>query len=61
MIKFNTYETFSINCVGMYLRNQNIRDEAFDEQYKKRAECEKTHGHIKGIVKFDIRRETFNL
>jgi hypothetical protein len=21
-----------------------------------RAECEKTHGHIKGTVKFDIRR-----
>jgi hypothetical protein len=26
---------------GMYLRNQNIRDKAFDDQYKKRAECEK--------------------
>ena len=42
--------------VGMYLRNQNIRDKAFDDQYKKRAECEKIHGHIKGTVKFDIRR-----
>ena len=45
--------------VGMYLRNQNIRDESFDEQYKKRAECEETHGHIKSTentVKFDIRR-----
>ncbi|MDD3874290.1 MAG: hypothetical protein PHE01_08890, partial [Methanosarcina sp.] len=38
--------------VGMYLRNQNIRDKAFDDQYKKRAECEKIHGHIKGTVKF---------
>jgi len=42
--------------VGMYLRNQNIRDKAFDDQYKKRAEYEKIHGHIKGTVKFDIRR-----
>ena len=42
--------------VRMYLRNQNIRDKAFDDQYKKRAECEKIHGHIKGTVKFDIRR-----
>ena len=42
--------------VGMYLRNQNIRDESFDEQYKKRAECENTHGYIKSTVKFDIRR-----
>ncbi len=42
--------------VGMYLRNQNIRDESFDDQYKKRAECEKIHGNITGTVKFDIRR-----
>ena len=42
--------------VGMYLRNQNIKDEAFKELYKKRAECEKIHGHIKDTVKFDIRR-----
>ncbi|GEM_PF-5635451 len=40
----------------MYLRNHNIRDEAFDDQYKKRAECKKIHGHIKSTVKFDIRR-----
>ena len=40
----------------MYLRNQNIRDESLEEQYKKRAECEKIHGHIKGTVKFDVRK-----
>ena len=50
------YEIGRKEQVGMYLRNQNIRDESFEEQYKKRAECEKTHGHIKGTVKFDIRR-----
>ena len=42
--------------VGMYLKNQNIKDEAFKELYKKRAECEKMHGNIKDTVKFDIRR-----
>ena len=42
--------------VGMYFRNKNIRDESFEEQYKKRNECEKTHGHMKGTVKFDIRK-----
>jgi hypothetical protein len=42
--------------VGMYLRNQNISDDSFDEQYKKGVECEKIHGHIKCTVKFDIRR-----
>jgi hypothetical protein len=40
----------------MYLRNQNIRDESFNKKYKKRAECEKIHRHIQGIVIFDIRR-----
>ena len=50
------YEIGRKEQVGMYLRNQNIRDESFDDQYKKRAECEKIHGHIKGTVKFDIRR-----
>ncbi|AKB58931.1 hypothetical protein MSBR2_2415 [Methanosarcina barkeri 227] len=50
------YEIGRKEQVGMYLRNQNIRDETFDDQYKKRAECEKIHGHIKGTVKFDIRR-----
>ena len=50
------YEIGRKEQIGMYLRNQNIRDKAFDDQYKKRAECEKIHGHIKGTVKFDIRR-----
>ncbi|AKB36412.1 hypothetical protein MSSAC_1822 [Methanosarcina siciliae C2J] len=51
------YENGREEQVGMYLRNQNISDEGFDEQYKKRSECEKVHGHIKDTVKFDIRRE----
>ena len=40
----------------MYLRNQNISDESFNEQCQKRDEYEKIHGHIKCTVKFDIRR-----
>ncbi len=33
-----------------------MRDESFYELYKKRGECESKHGHIKDVVKFDIRR-----
>ena len=50
------YEIGRIDQVGMYLRNQNILDKLFQALYKKRAECEKIHGHIKQVVKFDIRR-----
>jgi hypothetical protein len=50
------YEIGRKEQVGMYLRNKNIIDEAFEGQYKKRDECEKMHGHIKGTVIFDIKR-----
>jgi hypothetical protein len=50
------YEIGRKKQVGMHLRNQNIGDELFNEQYKKRVECEKTNGHIKGTIKFDIRK-----
>ena len=52
------YEIGRIEQVGMYLRNQNIVDKLFKDLYKKKAECEKIHGHIKQVVKFDIRRTT---
>jgi hypothetical protein len=42
--------------IGMYLRNQNIRDNLFMIFYKKRGECEPKHRHIKDTVKFDIRK-----
>jgi len=29
---------------------QNISDDSFDEQYKKRVECEKIHGQIKNTL-----------
>ncbi len=41
--------------VGMHLRNENIEDEGFEEEYSKRAECERTHKNIKWTVKFDVR------
>ena len=50
------YEIGMSKQVGMNLRNQNMRDESFYELYKKRGECESKHGHIKDVVKFDIRR-----
>ena len=50
------YEIGRREQVGMYLRNQNILDKLFQALYKKRAECEKTHEHIKQVVKFDIIR-----
>nr|WP_321497218.1 transposase [uncultured Methanolobus sp.] len=50
------YENGRKEQVGMYLRNLNMRDEAFRNLYKKRGECEPKHGHIKEVVKFDIRR-----
>ena len=50
------YENGRRKQVGMYIRNQNISDESFNEQYKKRDEYEKIHGHIKCTIKFDIRR-----
>jgi hypothetical protein len=50
------YEIGRREQVGMYLRNQNILDELFQVLYKKRAECEKIHGHIEQVVKFDIRK-----
>jgi hypothetical protein len=42
--------------VGMYLRNQNVADSQFSEVYAKREDCERTHNHIKSIMKLDVRR-----
>jgi hypothetical protein len=50
------YENGRSEQVGMYLRNINMRDRLFLSLYKKRGECEPKHGHIKDVVKFDIRR-----
>ena len=50
------YENGRPEQVGKYFRNQNILDNLFLSLYKKRAECEKIHAHIKEIVKFDVRK-----
>ncbi len=44
------YENGREEQVAMYLRNQNISDDSFDEQYKKRVECEMIHRHIKSTL-----------
>lgn len=41
--------------VGMYWRNKNLRDPKFDEIYRKRTDCERTHSHLKRLFKFDVR------
>jgi len=50
------YENGRLEQVGKYLRNQNMTDRLFNSLYKKRGECEPKHGHIKDVVKFDVRR-----
>ena len=50
------YENGRKEQVGMYLRNQNLKDKTFPDSYKLRQECERIHGHIKNTVKFDVRR-----
>jgi len=49
------YEQGRSEQVGMYIRNQNLSDPSFREVYAKRGNCERTHSHIKAIVKFDVR------
>ena len=50
------YENGRKEQVGMYLRNQNLKDKTFPDSCKLRKECERIHGHIKNTVKFDVRR-----
>jgi len=50
------YENDRQEQVGMYIRNKNLEDKTFPESYNLRKECERIHGHIKKIVKFDVRR-----
>ncbi|MGZ7050270.1 MAG: transposase [Methanobacterium sp.] len=50
------YENGRQEQVGMYLRNQNLKNKTFPDSLKLRKECERIHGHIKNTVKFDVRR-----
>lgn len=50
------YEQRREEQVGMYFRNQNLRDETFPDLYSHRQECERIHAHIKSTVKFDVRK-----
>ena len=55
MLRF-LYENGRVEQVGMYLRNQNLKDKSSPDSENLRAECERIHGHIKNTVKFNVRR-----
>ncbi len=50
------YENGRKEQVGMYLRNQNLKDKSAPDSRNLREECERIHGHIKNTVKFNVRR-----
>ena len=55
MLRF-LYENGRIEQVGMYLRNQNLKDKSSPDSCNLRKECERIHGHLKNTVKFNVRR-----
>ena len=55
--KFSSmYQNGRMVQVGMYLRNQKIRDYAFKELSKRERNAKMIHGNIKDAVKFEVRR-----
>jgi hypothetical protein len=50
------YENGREKQVGMYLRNQAMVDEKFEEKIKTRQPIERSNRHIKGRVAFDVRK-----
>jgi uncharacterized protein Usg len=50
------YENGREKQVGMYLRNQAMNDEMFEEKRKKRQTIERSNGHTKSVVTFDVRK-----
>lgn len=50
------YKQGRADQVGMYLRNLNLSDPDFEEVYAQRTDCERTHNHVKSVVKFDVRK-----
>ncbi len=49
------YENAREKQVGMYLRNQNMKDEKFQKKKDTRQDCERFHKHAKHILKLDVR------
>lgn len=49
------YENGRTETVGMYLRNQSMMDPNFELRYGRRGDCERTHSHMKSILKFDVK------
>jgi hypothetical protein len=50
------YENGRRKQVGMYLRNQAMVDEKFEEKIKTRQPIERSNRHIKGRLTFDVRK-----
>ena len=50
------YENGRRKQMGMYLRNKMMMDEKFEEKIKTRQPIERSNGHIKGRVTFDVRK-----
>ncbi|WP_394697802.1 transposase [uncultured Methanomethylovorans sp.] len=50
------YENGRRKHVGMYLKNQALVDEKFEEKIKTRQPIERSNRHIKGRVTFDVRK-----
>lgn len=49
------YEQGRKEQVGMYLRNQNLLNQNFGEEYKSRSDCERTHSHMKRMFNFRVK------
>lgn len=41
--------------VGMYIRNRNLVNPNFQEEYKSRSDCERTHSHMKRTFNFSVK------
>ena len=41
--------------VGMYLRNKNLLNPNFKNEYKSRGDCERTHSHMKRMFNFKVK------
>jgi hypothetical protein len=50
------YEQGREEQVGMFFRNQNLKDPVFETLLKGRGDCERVHNSIKSTVTFQIKR-----
>ncbi|MCL2460099.1 MAG: transposase, partial [Euryarchaeota archaeon] len=48
------YEQGKIEQIGAYFRNINLENPHFQEKYKSRSMCERTHSHMKAMCNFTV-------